>query len=163
MKNRLFSIALILWLSISLFAQDADTTSSKKEEKVKTGFNLGGVPVVAYDTDVGFKYGALFNLYWYGDGSRYPQYDHSVYVEWSRTTKGNGINQITYETDKLIPGIRALFEASYLTEKSLDFFGFNGYQAVYDWEYEASYDSEGLANRLFYRHSRKLLRLKKFH
>ncbi|RLD93654.1 MAG: hypothetical protein DRJ29_08290, partial [Bacteroidetes bacterium] len=52
------------------------------------------------------------------------------------------------------------FEASYLTEKSLDFFGFNGYQAVYDWEYEASYDSEGLANRLFYRHSRKLLRLK---
>ncbi len=160
MKNRLFSIALILSLSISLFAQDADTTSSKKEEKVKTGFNLGGVPVVAYDTDVGFKYGALVNLYWYGDGSRYPQYDHSVYVEWSRTTKGNGINQITYETDKLIPGIRALFEASYLTEKSLDFFGFNGYQAVYDWEYEASYDSEGLANRLFYRHSRKLLRLK---
>ena len=160
MKNRLFSIALILSLSISLFAQDADTTSSKKEEKVKTGFNLGGVPVVAYDTDVGFKYGALVNFYWYGDGSRYPQYDHSVYVEWSRTTKGNGINQITYETDKLIPGIRALFEASYLTEKSLDFFGFNGYQAVYDWEYEASYDSEGLANRLFYRHSRKLLRLK---
>ena len=160
MKNRLFSIALILLLSISLFAQDADTTSSKKEEKVKTGFNLGGVPVVAYDTDVGFKYGALVNFYWYGDGSRYPQYDHSVYVEWSRTTKGNGINQITYETDKLIPGIRALFEASYLTEKSLDFFGFNGYQAVYDWEYEASYDSEGLANRLFYRHSRKLLRLK---
>ncbi len=104
MKNRLFSIALILSLSISLFAQDADTTSSKKEEKVKTGFNLGGVPVVAYDTDVGFKYGALVNLYWYGDGSRYPQYDHSVYVEWSRTTKGNGINQITYETDKLIPG-----------------------------------------------------------
>jgi len=160
MKNRLFSIAFILSLSISLFAQDADTISSKKEEKVKTGFNFGGVPVVAYDTDVGFKYGALVNLYWYGDGSRYPQYDHSVYVEWSRTTKGNGINQITYETDKLIPGIRALFEASYLTEKSLDFFGFNGYQAVYDYDYEASYDSEGLANRHFYRHSRKLLRLK---
>jgi len=160
MISRLFSIAFLLLISISLIAQDADTISSKKEEKVKTGFNLGGVPVVAYDTDVGFKYGALVNLYWYGDGSRYPQYDHSVYVEWSRTTKGNGINQITYETDKLIPGIRSLFEASYLTEKSLDFLGFNGYQAVYDSEYEASYDADGLANRLFYRHSRKLLRLK---
>ena len=160
MKNRLFSIVLLLFFSISLIAQDADTTSSKKEEKVKTGFSLGGVPVVAYDTDVGFKYGALVNLYWYGDGSRYPQYDHSVYVEWSRTTKGNGINQITYETDKLIPGIRSLFETSYLTEKSLDFLGFNGYQSVYDSEYEDSYDSDGLANRLFYRHSRKLLRLK---
>ncbi len=160
MKSRQFSIALLLFFSISLIAQDADSTSSKKEEKVKTGFSLGGVPVVAYDSDVGFKYGALVNLYWYGDGSRYPQYDHSVYLEWSRTTKGNGINQVTYESDKLIPGIRSLFEVSYLTEKSLDFLGFNGYQAVYDMDYENSYDSEGLANRLFYRHSRKLLRIK---
>ena len=160
MKNRLFSIGLLLFLSISLIAQDADTTSSAKEEKVRTGFTLGGVPVVAYDSDIGFKYGALVNLYWYGDGSRYPQYDHSLYVEWSRTTKGNGINQVTYETDKLLPGIRALFEASYLTEKALDFYGFNGYQAVYDLDYEGTYDSEGNANRLFYRHSRQLLRLK---
>jgi len=160
MKIRLFSIGLMLLLSISLIAQDADTTSSKKEEKVKTGFNLGGVPVVAYDSDIGFKYGALVNLYWYGDGSRYPQYDHSLYVEWSRTTKGNGINQITYETDKLLPGIRSLFEVSYLTEKALDFYGFNGYQAVYDLDFEQTYDSEDLANRLFYRHSRQLLRLK---
>lgn len=161
MKNRLFSIALLLFLSIPLIAQDADTTSSANEEKVKTGFTLGGVPVVAYDSDIGFKYGALVNLYWYGDGSRYPQYDHSLYVEWSRTTKGNGINQVTYETDKLLPGIRSLFEASYLTEKALDFYGFNGYQAVYDMDYEQEgYDSEGNANRLFYRHSRQLLRLK---
>jgi len=160
MKIRLFSIGLMLLLSISLIAQDADTTSSKKEEKVKTGFNLGGVPVVAYDSDIGFKYGALVNLYWYGDGSRYPQYDHSLYVEWSCTTKGNGINQITYETDKLLPGIRSLFEVSYLTEKALDFYGFNGYQAVYDLDFEQTYDSEDLANRLFYRHSRQLLRLK---
>lgn len=160
MKTRLFSIGIILLFSISLIAQDADTTSSKKEEKVKTGFNLGGVPVVAYDSDIGFKYGALVNLYWYGDGSRYPQYDHSLYVEWSRTTKGNGINQITYETDKLLPGIRSLFEVSYLTEKALDFYGFNGYQAVYDLDFEQTYDSEDLANRLFYRHSRQLLRLK---
>ncbi len=136
-------MALLLSLSISLIAQDADTTSSKKEEKVKTGFSLGGVPVVAYDSDIGFKYGALVNLYWYGDGSRYPQYDHSVYVEWSRTTKGNGINQLTYETDKLLPGIRSLFEASYLTEKALDFYGFNGYQAVYDLDFEETYGCHG--------------------
>ena len=161
MKIRLLSISLTLLFSLSLFAQDADSTSSKKEEKVKTGFNLGGVPVVAYDSDIGFKYGALLNLYWYGDGSRYPQYDHSLYVEWSRTTKGNGINQITYETDKLIPGIRSLFEISYLTEKALDFYGFNGYQAVYDLDYEQEgVDQFGNANRLFYRHSRNLLRIK---
>ena len=161
MKIRLFSFALALLFSASLIAQEADSTSSRKEEKVKTGFNLGGVPVVAYDSDIGLKYGALLNLYWYGDGSRYPQYDHSLYLEWSRTTKGNGINQVTYETDKLIPGIRALFEVSYLTEKTLDFYGFNGYQAVYDLDYEQEgVDQFGNANRAFYRHSRDLLRIK---
>jgi hypothetical protein len=161
MNIRLLSAGLAMLIYTGLFAQDADTTSSKKQEKIKTGFNFGGVPVVAYDSDIGFKYGALLNLYWYGDGSRYPQYDHSLYLEWSRTTKGNGINQVTYETDKLIPGIRSLFEVSYLTEKALDFYGFNGYQAVYDIDFEQEgADLAGNANRLFYRHSRKLLRIK---
>lgn len=154
-------LCLISLISMSILAQEAEEIAPLHEENVKTGFNLGGVPVVAYDSDIGFKYGALVNLYWYGDGSRYPQYDHSLYVEWSRTTKGNGINQITYETDKLLPGIRSLFEVSYLTEKALDFYGFNGYQAVYDLDFEKEgYDSEGFANRLFYRHSRQLLRIK---
>ncbi len=159
MRNKLLSICLILLVSFSIIAQEPDTLSSPKEEKIKSGFSLGGVPVVAYDSDLGFKYGALVNLYWFGDGSRYPMYDHSVYIEWSRTTKGSGINQITYDSDKLIPGIRSFFEASYLTEKALDFFGFNGYQAVYDADYEASVNN-GFANRLYYRHARQLVRLK---
>ncbi len=161
MNPRLLSMLLVSVVSFSILAQESDTLSSTKGEKVKTGFSLGGVPVVAYDSDIGFKYGALVNLYWYGNGSRYPQYDHSVYVEWSRTTKGNGINQITYESDKMIPRIRSLFEASYLTEKALDFYGFNGYQAVYDLDYEQEgLDQHGNANRLYYKHSRQLLRLK---
>lgn len=159
MKLRLLSIALALLFSATLIAQEADSTSSKNEEKVKTGFNFGAVPAVAYDSDIGFLYGAIVNLYWFGDGSRYPMYDHSVYLEWSRTTKGKGINQITYDTEKLIPGVRTFFEATYRIDKALDFYGFNGYQAVYDMDFEDTFDSEGFANRLFYRHSRNLLRL----
>lgn len=159
MKNRLFSIGLILLFSFSLIAQEADSTSNEKEDKIKTGFNFGAVPAVAYDSDIGFLYGAIVNLYWYGDGTRYPKYDHSVYLEWSRTTKGKGINQITYDTDKLIPGIRSFFEVTYRIDKALDFYGFNGYQAVYDMDFEDTFDSEGYANRLFYRYGRNLLRL----
>ncbi|MFH0758687.1 MAG: BamA/TamA family outer membrane protein [Bacteroidota bacterium] len=161
MKSRLLTSCLIALFTVAMLAQETDSTSSSRQEKVKDGFSLGGVPVVAYDSDIGFKYGALVNLYWFGDGSRYPMYDHSVYLEWSRTTKGNGINQITYDSDKLIPGIRSFFEASYLTEKALDFYGFNGYQAVYDLDFEKTgVDLEGNANRLYYRHARQLLRLK---
>jgi outer membrane protein assembly factor BamA len=160
MKTRLLSTLILGSFLVSLSAQDADTTSKRRDDNIKTGFSLGGVPVVAYDSDIGFQYGALANLYWYGDGSRYPKFDHSVYLEWSRTTKGKGINQITYDTDRLIPGVRSYFEVSYLTEIALDFYGFNGYQAVYDLNYEASKDPEGLANRLYYRHARQLLRIK---
>jgi len=160
MKPRLFSIGFLFLFCISLTAQEADTISSKKkEEKIKTGFSPGGVPAVAFDSDVGFLYGAILKFYWYGDGSRYPMYDHYVYMEWSRTIKGKGINQITYDTDKLIPGIRSFFEFTYRIDKALDFYGYNGYQAVYDMDYEESLTQDGLANRLYYRHSRKLLRL----
>jgi hypothetical protein len=90
------------------------------------------IAVLAFDTDLGFKYGGLTNLYYYGDGSIYPRYKHSLYFEWTRTTKGGGINQFIYDSEYLIPKIRVTAEASLLTEKTLDFYGFNGYEAYYN-------------------------------
>jgi outer membrane protein assembly factor BamA len=160
MKRLMLVICLVAIYTVSLVAQDADSTTKVKKEKIKDGFSFGGVPVVAYDADVGFKYGALVNLYWY-DSLRYPMYDHSIYLEWSRTTRGNGINQITYDSDRLIPGIRSFLEFSYLTEKALDFYGYNGYQAVYDLDFEQNpVDDMSSPNRLYYRHARQLLRIK---
>ena len=160
MKTRLLPFVFLFFLSAVLTAQDVDSTANKKEDKVKTGFSLGAVPAVAYNSDIGFLYGAIVNLYWFGDGSRYPKFDHSVYLEWSRTTKGKGINQITYDTDKLIPGIRSFFELTYRIDKALDFYGFNGYQSVYDMDFEQNtLDPFGNANRLYYRYGRNLLRL----
>ena len=120
-----------LFILTGLFAQEEDD-DDKKEEKVKTGFSMGGVPVVAYDADTGFKYGGLVNFYHYGDGSNYPNYDHSLYLEWSRTTKGSGINQLTYDALTLIPKTRVTLDVAYLTEQALNFYGFNGYQADYN-------------------------------
>jgi hypothetical protein len=160
MKKSLLFITLILSTFV-LFAQDdQEETKEKSAENVKTGWNFGALPAIAYDADVGFRYGALANIYNYGDGSRYPMYDHSIYVEWSRTTKGSGNNMITWDSDKLIPGIRSFMEASLLTEQALDFYGFNGYQVVYDNNIETGFDGLGSRNKMFYRHSRKLIRLK---
>jgi len=140
-------------------AQADSTKSAKKADKIKTGWNFGGVPVIAYDSDIGFKYGALVNVFHYGDGSQYPKYRHSLYFEWSRTTKGSGINQFIYDSEYLIPGIRVSAEASYLTEQSLDFYGFNGYEAYYNSDWEDKESSEYIS-RMFYNMDRKLTRLR---
>lgn len=145
----------LLLLSFSIFAQK----DSLKKEKVKTGFSMGGVPVVAYDADTGFKYGGLVNLYHYGDGSNYPNYNHSLYLEWSRTTKGSCINQLTYDALTLIPKTRVTFDVAYLTEQALNFYGFNGYNADYNSAYELTGGSDYIS-RMYYRHSRKLFRMK---
>lgn len=131
----------------------------KKKRVAKEGWSFGGLPAVAYDSDQGFLYGALANIYHFGDGSRYPNYDHSIYIEWSRTTKGSGINQLVYDSDRLIPNTRITSEVSYLTEKALDFYGFNGYQANYNPNFEDK-DSEEYISRVFYRLDRRMFRLK---
>ena len=130
-----------------------------QESVTKQGWNFGALPAITFDTDLGFQYGGLVNLYHYGDGSRYPKYDHSIYLEVSRFTKGSGINRFNYDSDKLIPGLQTAVDISYLSDRAYDFYGFNGYDAVVnkDW-----YDDEAddYKTRMFYKYDRKLFRFK---
>jgi hypothetical protein len=130
-----------------------------QEDVTKTGWNFGALPTVTFDTDLGFQYGALVNLYNYGDGSRYPNYDHSLYFEVSRFTKGSGINRFYYDSDKLIEGLQTSVDISYLSDQAYDFYGFNGYDAVVnpDWIDD---DDEAYKSRMFYKYDRRLFRFK---
>jgi outer membrane protein assembly factor BamA len=157
---------ITVWLVIAMFvinenaSGQADTArSAAKSDKIKTGWNFGALPAIAFDTDIGFKYGALVNLFYYGDGTQYPKYLHSLYFEWNHTTKGSGTTQFTYDSEYLIPGIRVSAEASYLTEQSLDFFGFNGYNSFYNPDFEDE-ESNQYISRMYYNLDRRLTRLK---
>jgi outer membrane protein assembly factor BamA len=154
MKNLMpFCFLACLIMSASLSAQEQE---EPKKDTVKTGFVLSGVPAVAYNTDIGFLYGVILNLYHYGDGSRYPRYNHSIYMEWSNTTKGSMKSILRYDSDRLIPGIRSSAEISYKTEQALDFLGFNGYNALYDGNFTD--DTQPLPlykSRMFYKMNRK--------
>jgi len=156
----LMLIPLAAGIFISSAMAQADTLKpAKKAEKIKTGWNFGALPAIAYDSDIGFKYGALVNFFYYGDGKQYPKYLHSLYFEWNHTTKGSGTTQFTYDSEYLIPGIRVSAEASYLTEQALDFYGFNGYNSKYNADFEDK-DSPEYISRMFYNMDRRLLRLK---
>jgi hypothetical protein len=103
-KPILVCLLACLILPASLSAREQE---EPKKDTVKTGFVLSGVPAVAYNTDIGFLYGLILNQYHYGDGSRYPRYNHSIYMEWSNTTKGSMKSILRYDSDRLIPGIRS--------------------------------------------------------
>lgn len=154
--KKIFLSLIIIIFSISIYSQ---TDSSKVVNK--KGWTFGAVPAIAYDSDLGFRYGGLVNLYNYGDGKDYPKYHHSIYLEWSRTTKGSGVNQLKYDSEYLIPKTRVMFESSFLTEKAIGFYGFNGAETNYFPTYENdSPDNAFYRSRLYYRYDRKLTRIK---
>jgi hypothetical protein len=147
-------------LSKMLLSQPATVdTTIKKKEKMKKGWNFGAVPALGFDSDIGIQYGVVSNIYHYGNGDIYPRYKHSIYAEWSRTTKGSGINLIKYDSEYLIPKIRFNAELGYFTEQALYFYGFNGYQAFYNADYENK-NSAAYKSKMFYRVDRKLTRIK---
>lgn len=163
MTKTLHIFLLIISLIIILPQTNAQETDKKdkkeKKDKIKKGWNIGALPVISYNSDLGLQYGALVNLYNYGDGSRYPKYDHSLYFEASWYTKGSGIFRFYYDSKELIKGIRTSVDISYIPDQTYSFYGFNGYDAVYnhDWEEESS---DEYRTRVFYRQKREFFRVK---
>ena len=155
-KTLLIIVGLIFIISVS----EAQQKEKKKTtEKIKTGWNLGALPAISYNSDLGFQYGALVNLYDYGDGSRYPKYDHSLYVEASMYTKGSGLLRFYYDSEALIKGIRVSADISYIPDQTYSFYGFNGYNAVYNHAWEET-DNSAYRSRVFYRQKREFFRVK---
>lgn len=153
---------LVLLLSIFVFSLPAQENTDSKETKIKDGWNFGILPTITYDSDLGFQYGALVNLFNYGSGDIYPKYYQSLYFEVSRYTKGSGIYRFMFDSEHLIPGVRLTSDLSYLTDQAYDFYGFNGYEAVYNksWIDEDVNAGADYKSRMYYRHARKLFRFK---
>lgn len=148
--KKTITLFLVLTSCLSVFSQD---------ENIKTGWNLGGVPAVTYSTDLGFQYGVVLNLFDYGDGSGYPSYKQMFYFEVSRFTKGSSTYRIMFDSETLIPGISITSDLAYLTDQAYDFYGFNGYEAVYNKEWTDS-EIDQYKTRMFYNTDRKLFRFK---
>lgn len=120
--KRITFVFCLFFIALSVFSQ----------QKVKKGFGFGALPAVSYDSDLGFQYGALVNLYDYGDGSNFPKYNHSLYLELSTYTKGTTIARLRYDSEKLIPKVRTTLDVAYVPDQMSDFYGFNGYQSNFD-------------------------------
>lgn len=151
---------ILLLLSACLQLVNAQGKNTGREKHVKkTGWNVGLLPAISFNTDLGFQYGALANLFQYGDGSIYPDYYHSVYLEASKYTRGSGFYRIYYNSDHLLKNRALALDISYLPDDAYDFYGFNGLSSVYQRDWEQNKTS-AYKSRMFYKYQRNLFRVK---
>lgn len=137
MKVKFVIIMLfVALLPMMTFAKNSDSqaTAEPKNEIVKTGYNFGPLPAVAFDADKGFQLGALLNIYDFGDGSTYPNTRQQWYFEASFFTKGSQLFVVSYDNRFLIPGVRWSTALTLTNDKAMDFYGFNGYMSYYDYD-----------------------------
>jgi outer membrane protein assembly factor BamA len=158
MNGRRFPALVLIPFFIISFVALPVAAQEDMNEPLKTGWTFGALPAISFNTDLGLQYGGLVNLYYFGDGSTYPKYMHSIYAEISRYTKGSGVNRLFYDSEYLIPNIRVTADLSYFTEKALDFYGFNGYNAFYDASLEDDSSDGEYISRMFFRHERNMFR-----
>jgi outer membrane protein assembly factor BamA len=149
--KKILTSALLVFIAVSINSQEA---------KTKSGWKLGGAfPAISFDSNLGFQYGFLFDLFNYGNPSIFPKYYDHTYTEISRYTKGSGVYRFMYESTHIIPGIELISDLSYLPDQADHFYGFNGYESVFnkDWtdDESSSYKSE-----MFYRYQRNLFRFR---
>ncbi len=164
MKRSIILIFSVLFtLSLTAAKKQKVQQVDSLGRKIKTGWNFGALPSVAFDADLGFQGGALANIYYYGDGSQYPEYIHSLYAEAAYTTKRYGIFRVNYDSKYLIPKHRLTLDATYQPDAMCDFYGFNGYQSLYNpdmhnWSSDSSKINQDYQSRAFYKYKRDLFR-----
>ena len=140
-SRKLLAVVSILLMSFALQAQDSiqNNDNGKKKEKVynekgeliKKGWNFGPLPVVGFNSDLGFQYGACVDIFNYGDGSRYPKFDYKMNLEASAYTKGSLNLRFYGDFYNLMPNSRLFVDAGYFTDKRFEFYGFNGFASPY--------------------------------
>jgi outer membrane protein assembly factor BamA len=153
---KIFAMVIVALLHEGVYAQ-IDTT--KETKGTKYGLKWGGTPALAYDPDLGLKYGAAINLFDYGDGSRFPEYNQYLFLRLLNTTKGTLLLSAVYDSDILIPKTYVTVEAAFMRDIALDFWGFNGVNARYEPDF-VDQESTKFIHKKFYSHRREWLRLR---
>ncbi|MCL2413437.1 MAG: BamA/TamA family outer membrane protein, partial [Bacteroidales bacterium] len=120
----------IFMICFAMFFMFEAQSQNENTQQRRLGF--GPLPIVAFDADRGFQYGGLLNIFDYGTGgASFPNPRQQWYIEYSRFTRGSQQFFLTYDTRTLIPNVRMSLAASVWLDQAMDFYGFNGYQAIF--------------------------------
>ncbi|MBQ4285157.1 MAG: hypothetical protein II720_01705 [Bacteroidales bacterium] len=125
--KKLAIVSLLLAVSLGAFAQE--------EKEMKTGWSFGVLPTATYSVDNGFQAGLFGDVYYYGDGSTYPDPVHKISWEGSYFTHSHRMRlYLAYDSKYLIPNMRVNASVTYVTDPLYSFWGFNGPAATQNYD-----------------------------
>ncbi len=126
-----FVLAFSFFIQTILNGQD-----SVSGQKIIKDWDVEILPSFVYNTDKGIQYGALASIYYYSDSSHYPNYLYNLYLQSSVTTRGGHVDYLFYDSKHLLPaGLRLIADLSSIGNRFQQFYGFNGYNALYNGNY----------------------------
>ena len=154
--KKLFAIGLLICFSFAAIAQE----EAKEEKEMKTGWSFGLLPTATYSADNGFQAGAFGDVYYYGDGSTYPDPLHKISWEASYFTHSHRMRlYLAYDSKYLIPNMRVNASITYMNDPLYSFWGFNGPASVQDYDvWSNRWTGEG-KHLNYYGMSRDMLRV----
>lgn len=148
---------------IAIFYSYAIRCQTTQKDATKTAllsnYSWGVVPVLAYDSDIGFKYGANFNIFDYGKYKQQEDYEQYLYARLVNSTNNTLETQLLFDSDRIFKQGKVVVETSYIIDQNLSFFGFNGSNSVYNSNF-TDVTSPDYINRYYYTHQRKLFRIR---
>lgn len=126
----------------------------KRDRSLPSGWHVNALPIVSYNSDLGFQIGATADIYDYGKRpTLFPDYLHRFHVESSYYTGGQSTVHLDYDSDRLIPGVRFSAALTYQANSLYKFYGFGGDIVTYD----RSRDCRN--GQAYYTYGRQMVRL----
>jgi hypothetical protein len=171
MKRLLVLFLFVAFASMNLYSQESEEARTKEQDPqeleqkktidpdAKKGWSFGVLPTITYNSDLGFQYGGLIDLYYYGDGTVYPKYLERYYLEISKFTKGSGINRFSMESNRIFKNRTVFIDVNYQPDEQFDFLGGNGYETMYNTAWIDPEDPN-YKSRMFYKNQTKRLKAK---
>lgn len=123
----------------------------------KKGWNLGFLPAMAYDSDLNIFYGIIIYPFDFGDGSAWPNYLQSLYLQVPGYSKACAEHAMEHDSYSFLPSVRFVAKLKHVGYKAYPFYGYNGREAVYNPGREDT-ESPDYKTRMFYRIERKNIR-----
>ena len=147
-------VLLLASATLVAFAQE------EKEKEVKTGWSFGVLPTATYSVDNGFQAGLFGDVYYYGDGSTYPDPLHKISWEGSYFTHSHRMRfYLAYDSKYLVPGMRINASATYVRDPLYSFWGFNGPASLANLDNPYDYWTNKTTDINYFGMSRDMLRI----